>query len=94
MKILRILVLLTMTSMVPTFLPPAMAQQEINPEHFDQAEPAKTAQSKQPKTSPKAAMKKQRKSISKASNASRTTPRPPQVKAENQPIAAVHSTGE
>ncbi len=96
MKFARFLVLLAMTGVVPGLLMQAVGQQEIDPDHFDQAELAKTGQSaKQPKASPKAAaLKDQRKSIGKATNASRITPRPHQVKAENQRIAAVHSTGE
>jgi hypothetical protein len=39
-------------------------------------------------------LKSQHKSIGKAINVSRITPRPRQVKAENQRIAAVLSTGE
>jgi len=96
MKIVRILILLTMTSMVPTFLTPAIAQQEVDPEHFDPAELAKTARStKQPKAGPKAAaLTNQQKPVGKTTRASRVTPRPSQAKAESQQVAAVHPTGE
>ncbi|HUI84299.1 MAG TPA: hypothetical protein VL240_08750 [Candidatus Binatia bacterium] len=95
MKFARFLVVLAMTSL-PVMSLPAIGQQEIDPEHFDQPVPAKTTQAaKQPKASPKAAaLKNQQKSISKATNGSRISPRPRQVKAENQRIASVNSTGE
>ncbi len=96
MKFARFLVLLAMTGVVPALLVQAVGQQEMDPDHFDQAELAKTAQSaKQPKAPPKAAaLKTQQKSTGKATNASRIAPRPRQVKPENQRIAVVHSTGE
>jgi hypothetical protein len=96
MKFVRFIVLLAMTGAVPGLVLQSVGQQEIDPEHFDQAELAKTAHSaKQPKGSPRAtALKSQHKSIGKATNVSRITPRPRQVKAENQRIDAVRSTGE
>jgi hypothetical protein len=96
MKFARFLVLLAMAGGVPIRLMQAMGQQEIDPAHFDRAEPAKTAKSAiQPKASPKAvALKRQQKSIGKATGGSRITPGPRQVQAENQRIAAVPSTGE
>lgn len=96
MKILRILILLAMTSMIPTFLMPAVAQQEIDPDHFDQAEIAKTGKSaKRPKPDPESAAPRSRKtSASRPTASARITPRPRQVKAEDQRIAAVHPTAE
>lgn len=97
MKIARILVLLTMTCMVPTFLRPAIAQQEIDPEHFDQAELAKTAKPalKLKASLRAAAVKDRQKSTGGAADASRATAGSRQAKTtESQRLAAVHSTGQ
>jgi hypothetical protein len=96
MKFARFLVLLAMTGVVPGLLMQAVGQQEIDPDHFDQAEVAKAARpALKPKVSPRAASAKDRqKSTAGAANASRATGGSRQPKAENQRIAAVRSTGE
>jgi hypothetical protein len=96
MKFVRSLVLLAMLGAVPGLLVQATGQQEIDPEHFDQAEPAKTAKpALKPKAGPRtAAVKDRQKSSGGAADASRATAGSRQAKTENQRIAAVHSTGE
>jgi hypothetical protein len=94
MKILTILVLLTMTSMVPAFLTSAIAQQEIDPDHFDQTAPAKAVRpAPKPQASPRsAAANDRRKSTGgRAASTSRATAGSRQAKEENQLIAAAHT---
>ncbi len=96
MKFVRFLVLLAMTGAVPGLLLPAVGQQEVDPEHFDQAEPAKPGRTPlKPKASPRAAAVKQRqKSSGGAANASRAATGSRQANAENQRIAAAHVPGK
>ncbi len=96
MKFVRSLVLLAMIGAVPGLVLQAIGQQEINPEHFDQAELAKAASpALKRKASPQiAAFKDRQKTAGKAATAPRPTAGPRQAKAENQRIAAAHSTGE
>ena len=95
MKFVRFVVLVAMTSL-PVLALPAVGQQEIDPEHFDTAELAKTAKPPtQPKASSKATtLKSQQRSVANASHGSPTKARRRQAKAENQRIAAAHSTAE
>jgi hypothetical protein len=93
MKSVRSLVLLAVLGIVPGFVLPSVGQQEIDPDHFDQAELAKAALKS--KADHRAApVKNRQKPSSGAASASRATPNSRQAKAENQRIAAVHSTGE
>jgi hypothetical protein len=93
MKSARFLVLLAMTGTVPGILLQAMGQQEIDPEHFDRAEPAKTATHSKAGTKT-TTLKSQPKSIGHANNGSRTMTRQDQHKAESQRITTAKSTGE
>lgn len=96
MKFVRSLVLLAMLSVVPGFVLPSVGQQEIDPDHFDQAELAKAAK---PALKLKAdhravPVKNRQKPTAGAASGSRAAASSRQAKAENQRIAAVHSTGE
>ncbi len=95
MKFVRSLVLLAIIGAVPGLVLQALGQQEIDPEHFDQAELAKAANpSSKPKTSPKGASLKQRqKPATYARNASRSTTTTDQPKGEKR-MAALRSTSE
>jgi hypothetical protein len=96
MKFVRCLVLLAMIGAAPVLVLQAVAQQEIAPEHFDQAELAKAARpTLKPKASPRpAAVKDRRKSTGGSVNAPRATAGVRRAEAENKRIAAVRSTGE
>jgi hypothetical protein len=96
MKSVRSLVLLAMLGIVPGFVLRSVGQQEVDPDHFDQAELAKAAKpALKSKVDHRAApVKNRQKPSSGAASASRATPNSRQAKAENQRIAAVHSTGE
>jgi hypothetical protein len=96
MKFVRSLVLLAVIGGVPGLVLQVVGQQEIDPEHFDQAELAKAAsRTVKPNASPrKAAVKDRQKAASVATDASHTTASPRQAKAENQRTAAVHSMGK
>ena len=96
MKFARIVVMLAITAVVPGFLVRAVAQQEVDPAHFDQTEPTKTAKSPtQPQGPPKtAALKRQKKLGGKVPDGARTLARQDHPKPENQRMAATHSTGE
>jgi hypothetical protein len=96
MKFVRFLVLLAMTAAVPGLLLQAVGQQEIDPDHFDQAELAKPAKpALKSKPGPQtAAVKERQKPTAGAANASRAGAGSRQTKTENQRIAAVHSAGE
>lgn len=93
MKFVRFVVLAAMTSL-PILSLPAVGQQEIDPDHFDQpaikaAKPVTMA-----KASPKAASPNhQQKSATYAKNASRSTTGADQPKGEKR-MAALRSTGE
>ena len=89
MKFARFLVLLAITGVVPGPLMQAAAQQEIDPEHFDTAELAKTAKSaKQPKALPTAAtLRKDVRATRNGSGGSRSISRPPQGRPERQGVA-------
>jgi hypothetical protein len=96
MKSVRSLVLLTMLGVLPGFMLPITGQQEIDPDHFDQAELAKIA-----KPAPRSAaghraapVKDRQKPTAGAPSTSRATASSRQPKAEKQRIAAVHSTSE
>jgi hypothetical protein len=68
MKFARFLVLSAMIGVVPVLSLQAVGQQEIDPEHFDQAELAKAAKpAMKPNAGPRAkAAKRQRKSVVEA----------------------------
>jgi len=96
MKFVRSFVLLTMLGAIPGFVLPSVGQQEIDPDHFDQAEIAKTAKPPlKSKADHRAApVKNRQRPGAGATTASRATARSRPAKTENQRIAAVHSTGE
>jgi hypothetical protein len=93
MKFVRFLVLLASIGGIPGLVLQVVGQQEIDPEHFDQAELAKAAsRTVKPNASPrKAAVKDPQKAAGRAASASRTTGSPRQAKTENQQTAAAHS---
>ncbi len=95
MKLVRLLILLLMTSVLPVLLLPALGQQEIDPEHFDQAELAKAAKpiAKSQGTSSALAGKRHEKSLAKANNHRRTVAesRPPKA---GQHLVVVRPTAD
>jgi len=95
MEFARFVIVVVITSLSILSLP-ALAQQEIDPEHFDQPTTYKAAKPvTRGKVSPKAAvLKNEPNSHGTANNGSRTVARQGQRKAESQRVAAVHSPSE
>jgi len=93
MKFVRFVVLAAMTS-VPILSLPAVGQQEIDPDHFDQPTSKAVKPVVKAKASPKAAsVNHPQKSAAYASNRSRTPSGSQQPKSEKR-MAALRSTGE
>jgi hypothetical protein len=95
MKSVRVLVLLAATSLLACFSAPAVAQFEIDPDHFDQMGTARAnGHAVKSRAGWKATTRRQQKHSQQTSKHPGNAKASRQAKAGNQPLAGEHSKSE